>query len=93
MTVPSELQGDVLGDISTRRGRVVASDAVDGEQVIVAEVPESEVQRYAIDIRSLTGGRGRFEATHSHYDTLPDHLVPSVRAAAEQAAAGNHGGH
>ena len=44
-------------------------------------VPTSEVLRYAIDLRSMTGGRGRFTATHSHYDPVPAHLVDKVRAA------------
>jgi elongation factor G len=81
VTVPPELQGDVLGDVSSRRGRVVSSDTIGPDQVIVAEVPAAEVQRYAIDLRSLTGGRGRFVIAHSHYDVLPDHLVAAVRAA------------
>jgi elongation factor G len=42
-------------------------------------VPESELQRYAIDLRSLTGGRGRFAAEHDHYDVVPSHLVDRIR--------------
>ncbi len=81
ITVPPNLQGDVLGDISSRRGRVVSSDTVGPDQVIVAEVPTAEVQRYSIDLRSLTGGRGRYLIGHSHYDVLPEQLVAAVRAA------------
>ena len=44
-----------------------------------ALVPTSEILRYAIDLRSLTGGRGRFTATHDHYDVLPSHLVEKVK--------------
>jgi len=80
VTVPAALQGDVMGDLNARRGRVQGTDAGnDGEQVIVAWVPTSEVQRYAIDLRSLTGGRGRFRMAHDHYDVLPAHLVDAVR--------------
>jgi elongation factor G len=79
VTVPSELQGDVLGDISGRRGRVVGSDALDGEQVITADVPAAELRSYAIDFRALAGGRGRFEVRHDHYDVLPPNLVDAVR--------------
>jgi elongation factor G len=50
----------------------------DGEQIIVAMVPTSEIQRYAIDLRSLTGGRGRFSVRHDHYDPLPQHLYDKV---------------
>jgi len=80
VTVPSELQGDVMGDLNARRGRVQGSEALsDGRQTIRALVPTSEIQRYAIDLRSLTGGRGRFRAEHDHYDVLPAHLTDKVR--------------
>ncbi|MBI2708561.1 MAG: elongation factor G [Actinobacteria bacterium] len=80
VTVPAELQGDVMGDLNARRGRVQGSEpAGDGEQVVTASVPSSELARYATDLRSLTGGRGRFTATHDRYDVLPAHLVDAVR--------------
>ena len=50
-----------------------------GRQTVVALVPTSEIQRYAIELRSLTGGRGRFRAEHDHYDVLPAHLVATVK--------------
>jgi len=79
VTVPAAYQGDVMGDLNARRGRVQGTDAGSGgEQVIVAMVPTSEVQRYAIDLRSLTGGRGRFSLSHDHYDALPQHLYDKV---------------
>jgi elongation factor G len=78
--VPEQLQGDVMGDLNARRGRVQGTDAgPDGTQVVTACVPTSEVQRYAIDLRSITGGRGRFTSTHERYDVLPAHLVDTVR--------------
>lgn len=79
VTVPAALQGDVMGDLNARRGRVQGTESGnDGEQVIVALVPTSELTRYAIDLRSLTGGRGRFTMRHDHYDTLPQHLYDKV---------------
>ncbi|MDQ3757502.1 MAG: elongation factor G [Actinomycetota bacterium] len=79
VTVPASLQGDVMGDLNARRGRVQGTESGnDGEQVIVALVPTSELMRYAIDLRSLTGGRGRFTMRHDHYDTLPQHLYDKV---------------
>jgi elongation factor G len=81
VTVPSALQGDVLGDISARRGRVVASDALDGDQIIAADVPAAELRTYAVDFRALAGGRGSFEVRHDHYDVLPSHLVDAVTKA------------
>lgn len=80
VTVPSELLGDVMGDLNARRGKVQGTEPGDlGEQVIYALVPESELLRYAIDLRSLTGGRGRFTVAHDHYDVLPAHLVERIR--------------
>ncbi len=80
VTVPPELQGDVMGDLNARRGRVQGTDtAPDGRQTVFALVPTSEIPRYAVELRSLTGGRGRFRATHDHYDVLPAHLVDAVR--------------
>ena len=79
--VPSSLQGDVMGDINSRRGRVQGTVATDdGEQEIVAHVPAAEIVRYAVDLRSMTGGRGRFTAQHDHYDVLPAHLVEKAKA-------------
>ena len=76
VTIPAELQGDVLGDLNSRRGRVQGTEVEpDGQQTIVALVPTSEIVRYAIDLRSLTGGRGSFSVAHDHYDVLPPNLV------------------
>jgi elongation factor G len=79
VTVPASYQGDVMGDLNARRGRVQGTESGnDGEQIIVAMVPTSEITRYAIDLRSLTGGRGRFSVRHDHYDLLPAHLYDKV---------------
>jgi elongation factor G len=86
VTVPLDQQGDVMGDLNARRGRVQGTDAAgDGEGVIEAFVPTSEIKRYAIDLRSLTGGRGRFRAEHDHYDVLPTNLVATVKRDVHQA--------
>ncbi len=86
ITVPEAYQGDVMGDLNSKRGRIQGTTSVgNGEQEITALVPTSEVIRYAIDLRSLTGGRGRFVATHSHYDPAPAHLADKI--VAETAAA------
>jgi elongation factor G len=76
VSVPASMQGEILGDLNSRRGRVQGTDSVDGgRQVITALVPTSEIQRYAVDLRSLTGGRGRFRTEHDHYDVMPSHLA------------------
>ncbi|MET0901741.1 MAG: elongation factor G [Acidimicrobiales bacterium] len=86
VTVPSDLLGDVMGDLNSRRGKVQGTEQGEGgEQVIYALVPESELLRYAIDLRSLTGGRGRFALAHDHYDVLPSHLVDKIRKDVHEA--------
>jgi len=78
--VPGSYQGDVMGDITSRRGRVHGTNATEhGEQEVEALVPSSELQRYAIDLRSMTGGRGTFTVQHDHYDVLPAHLVDKAK--------------
>jgi elongation factor G len=80
VTVPAAYQGDVMGDLNSRRGRVQGTETGnDGESIVTAMVPTSETLRYAIDLRSLTGGRGRFSVTHDHYDLMPQHLSEKVR--------------
>lgn len=80
VTVPGAYQGDVMGDITSRRGRVHGTNAVEhGEQEVEALVPASELQHYAIDLRSITSGRGTFTVQHDHYDVLPAHLVEKAK--------------
>jgi elongation factor G len=79
VTVPSAYQGDVMGDLNSRRGRVQGTESGnDGDSIVTALVPTSEILRYAIDLRSMTGGRGSFRAEHDHYDPLPQHLWAQV---------------
>jgi elongation factor G len=81
VTVPSNYQGDVMGDITTRRGRVQGTITTShGEQEVTALVPTSELGRYAVDLRSMTGGRGQFTMQHDHYEVLPSNLVEKVKA-------------
>ena len=87
VTAPEEHQGDLMGDLNSKRGRIQGSAALGrGEVEITAMVPTSEILRYAIDLRSMTSGRGRFEARHSHYDPVPSHLVEKIAAAAKDTA-------
>ncbi len=86
VTAPEQFQGDLMGDLNSKRGRILGSSAVgNGEMEIVAQVPTSEILRYEIDLRSITGGRGRFQVQHSHYDPVPSHLVSKIAAQAEEA--------
>jgi elongation factor G len=84
--VPEASQGDIMGDLNGKRGRIQGSASIGGGEVeITANVPSSEILRYAIDLRSMTGGRGRFSARHSHYDPVPSHLVDKIVAATKEA--------
>jgi elongation factor G len=84
VTVPASAQGDVLGDLNARRGRVLGTEAGEGgEQVVIALVPTSEVLRYAIDLRSLTGGRGRFRISHDRYEQVSPQFVDKILKAAQ----------
>jgi len=84
ITVPPDYQGDVMGDLSSRRGQMQGTEAVfGGMQRIIATVPTSEIMRYAVDLRSLSQGWGSFTAEHERYAELPSHLVAKVAQAAE----------
>ncbi|MGK2947923.1 MAG: elongation factor G [Acidimicrobiales bacterium] len=86
VTTPSDLLGDVMGDLNARRGRVQGTEPGDeGEQVVYALVPEAELSRYAVELRSLTGGRGRFTMEHEGYDAVPAHLVDAIRRDVHEA--------
>lgn len=72
VTVPAAIQGDVMGDLTARRGRLLGTEtAVDGHHVILAHVPAAELRTYAADLRSITGGQGDFTVEHAQYDVRP----------------------
>lgn len=81
VSVPDENMGDVIGDLSSRRGKVLGSDSVSGITEIKAHVPMSEVLRYAPDLRSMTGGQGVFTMEFDHYEEAPPPVVEKVTAA------------
>ncbi len=78
--VPTELQGDVMGDLNSRRGQVTgtATGPGPGEVTIYATAPASEIVRYATDLRSMTHGRGRFHTEFDHYEELSPNLVEKL---------------
>jgi len=79
VNVPDGFQGDVLGDLSSRRGRITSTTALEGgRHEIQATVPEAELARYTLDLRSMTGGRGVFQVLPDHYEVLPGHLVSKI---------------
>ena len=78
VTVPDEYMGDVIGDISSRRGRIEGSDMNNGAVAIRGYVPLSEMFGYATDLRSKTQGRGVYVMQFDHFEKLPDNLVDSI---------------
>lgn len=82
--VPEEYMGDVIGDLNAKRGRVLGMDSDGRLRVVTAEVPLAEMQRYAIDLRSITGGRGTFEMEFDHYQEVPHNEAEKIIAAARQ---------
>ena len=78
VTVPEEYMGDVIGDISGRRGRIEGSDMNNGAVAVRGYVPLSEMFGYATDLRSKTQGRGTYVMQFAHYEKLPDSLVEKI---------------
>jgi elongation factor G len=83
--VPDEHVGAVMSDLSTRRGRVVGMEpvglgGVSARTAVRAEVPETEMVRYAVDLRSLTQGTGTFTRRHLRYEPMPEHLAGKILA-------------
>ena len=80
---PTELVGDVMGDLSGRRGRPMGIEQRGERQVVQAEVPQVEMLTYARDLRSITGGRANFHIEFNHYEEVPPNMVERVLAANE----------
>jgi len=84
ITVPEEYMGDIMSDLNTRRGRVQGMEQAKGKGVITAQVPMAEMQRYAIELRSITQGRGVYSMKFSHREPVPAHIAEGVIAAAKR---------
>jgi elongation factor G len=86
VTVPDDHVGAVMSDLSGRRGRVTGSEAIAGERTVIhAEVPEIELVRYAVELRSLSAGTGRFSRAYLRYDPMPAPEAARVIAAASES--------
>ena len=79
--VPKDYVGDVMGDLNSRRGRVLGMDSTARYEVINAHVPQAEVLLYALDLTSMTGGRGTFTTRFSHYEEVPAMIAEKIIAA------------
>jgi elongation factor G len=92
VTVPEAQTGDIMSDLNTKRGRVLGMEpSGEGLQTIRAEVPQPEMTRYAVDLRSITRGRGRFKTKFARYEEVPAHLVPQIVADAKKEKEAAHG--
>ncbi len=78
VNIPDEYMGDIIGDMNRRRGRILGMNPVDGQQQVVAEVPMSEMTKYATDLRSMTQSRGTFSLKFERYEELPAQMASKV---------------
>ncbi len=81
VTVPEDHLGDVMGDINSKRGKVLGMEGEGTLRTVRAEVPMAEMQQYAAELRSLTSGRGTFELEFDHYEEVPHNEAQAVIAA------------
>jgi len=76
--VPEKNLGDIMSDLNTKRGKIAGTEPDDGWQIVRSQVPESEMLKFALDLRSITQGRGTFTMKLSHYDEMPTHLAKQL---------------
>jgi len=90
--IPEESTGNVIGDLSSRRGRILGMDSADGFSIVKATVPQKELYQYSTVIRSLTGGRGIHTEDFSHYEEIPREIENRVITDSQKAKeeAGQH---
>lgn len=74
------VDGDVIGDLNSRRGKVLGMDSKGANQIVKGQVPLAEILKYAPDLTSMTSGRGTFTYSHSHYEEVPAHLAEKIIA-------------
>ena len=79
VTVPKEYMGDIIGDLNSKRGRIIGmEESASGKQIIKAKVPQAEIFKYTIDLRSITQGRGTFTLKFSHYEEVPFNIAQEI---------------
>jgi elongation factor G len=79
-TVPGDLTGDIIGDLNTKRARVLGMNPEGDSNIIEAQVPLAEVQRYAIDLKSMTQGRATYTMEFDHYEEVPAQITQRIIA-------------
>jgi elongation factor G len=84
ITITKDSVGDVIGDLNSRRGKIMGMDSLGKAEIINAQIPMAEVLEYSPILTSITGGRGSFSVEFSHYEELPSLLVDKVIEAAKE---------
>jgi elongation factor G len=82
--VPDEYMGDIMGDLNSRRGKIIGVESKGNNQVVKASVPMAEILKYAPDLKSMTGGRGTFTVEFAHYEEVPAHISAKIVEAARK---------
>jgi len=80
VTVPDEFTGDIIGDLNTKRARVLGMNPESGINIIEVQVPQAEILHYAIDLKSITQGRGSYTVAFSHYEEVPPQITQKIIA-------------
>jgi elongation factor G len=80
VTIPENFTGDIIGDLNTKRARVQGMNSGGGINIIEAQVPQAEILRYTIDLKSITQGRGSYTVEFSHYEQVPPHITQKIIA-------------
>jgi len=78
IVVPDEFMGDITGSLNSRRGRVMGMEPGDGSQTIKAKVPLEEMYKYVNELKSITGGRGTYTMSFSHYEVVPSNIAQGI---------------
>ncbi len=82
--VPETYMGDIIGDMNSKRGRVLGMEPAGRKQIIKAQAPQAEMARYTIDLKSMTQGRGKFRMEFSHYEEVPAQIAEKIIEKARQ---------
>jgi elongation factor G len=85
VSVPDDFMGAVIGDLNSRRGKVMGMDPQGTVQIVKAQIPLAEILTYAPDLRSMTEGRASFTTAFSHYEEVPSHLAEKVVEESQKA--------
>ena len=78
--IPGEYMGDITGHLNHKRGRILGMDSEDGMQVLLAEIPQAELAKYATELRSMTQGQGTFEMAFARYEMVPTNVANEIIA-------------